>query len=158
MVRRKKQIEKLLEDIQVLKRKILARTSSSLKSTHITASEWLVLQYLRKNEGATVKEIARTLSMTSSAATQLVESLVQKKYVVRKTNSDDKRALALSLSDKSKKHLGTLWEKRVEIMAHVFDALTDTEFESYCRLFDKIARNLAARKNNKRIYEGTKKT
>lgn len=142
MIQRKKQIEKLLEDFQVMKRKMIAGASSHLKSTHITASQWLVLQYLRKNEKVTIKEIAKALSMTSSAATQLVESLVQKGYVIRKTSSDDKRALSLSLSGKSKKRMETLRRKRIQDMEHVFDVLTDKEFESYYYLLNKITESL----------------
>lgn len=146
MIQRKKQIEKLLEDLQVMKRKMIAGTSFHPKSTHITASQWLVLQYLRKNEGATIKEVARTLGMTSSAATQLVEPLVQKGYIDRKTSSGDKRALNLSLSEKSKKRMEALRKKRILDMEHAFDMLTDMEFESYCRLLGKIAEGLVSKK------------
>ena len=45
MIQRKKQIEKLFEDLQVLKRKMIAGASSHMERTHITASQWLVLQY-----------------------------------------------------------------------------------------------------------------
>lgn len=146
MMQRRKQIEKLLENIQVLKRKMLSGSACYLKGGHVTASQWLVLQYLRKNEGATIKEVARTLDMTSSAATQLVEPLVQKGYIARKTSSGDKRALNLSLSEKSKKRMEVLRKKRILDMEHVFDMLTDVEFESYCRLLDKIAEGLVYKK------------
>ena len=144
MLQRRKQIEKLFEDLQVLKRKMIAGASSHIERTHITASQWLVLQYLRKNEGTTIKEIAKALSVTSSAATQLVESLAQKGYIDRKINSDDKRALSLSLSDKSKKRMETLRKKRIYDMEHIFDVLTDAEFESYCYLLNKITESLVA--------------
>ena len=144
MIQRKKQIEKLFEDLQVLKRKMIAGASSHMERTHITASQWLVLQYLRKNDRVTIKEIAQTLSMTSSAATQLVESLVHKGYVDRKTNSDDKRARSLSLSDRSKKRMEMHRRKRIQDMQHVFDVLTDEEFKSYCYLLNKITESLVA--------------
>jgi DNA-binding MarR family transcriptional regulator len=146
MMQRKKQIEKLLEDTRMLKRKMLFGMAGHLKDGHITASQWLVLRYLRKSEGTTLKEIAQTLNMTSSAATQLVKSLVQKGYVIRKTSRDDKRALNLSLSDKSKKRMEALRRERIQEMEHVFDILTDAEFEAYCRLHEKIAESLAVRK------------
>ncbi len=142
MTQRRKQIEKLVEDFHTIKRKMsIGVASHCLKGTHITASQWLVLQHLRKNEKVTIKELAKALSITSSATTQLVESLVQKKYVIKKTSSDDKRALSLSLSEKSKKRMEALRNKRIQYMEHIFDVLTDDEFESYCYLLNKIIEN-----------------
>lgn len=142
MIQRRKQIEKLLEDFHAMKRKMnIGITSRCLKGNHITASQWLVLQHLRKNEKVTIKELANALSITSSATTQLVELLVQKGYVIKKTSSDDKRALNLSLSEKIKKRMKILRSKRIQYMEHVFSALTDDEFESYCYLLNKIIEN-----------------
>ncbi len=105
-----------------------------------------MLHYINKNEGATVKELAQSLSMTSSAATQLIEALVQKGYIIRKTGTDDKRELKLMLSDKSKKHMEELRNKRIEEMEHIFNVLTDEEFESYCGLCNKVAESLMVKK------------
>ncbi len=146
MMQRKIQIEKLLEDIQILKCKMLSNDTCHLKGGQITASQWLVLQHLRKNEGATIKGISQTLSITSSAATQLVEPLVQKGYINKKANSNDRRALNLSLSSRSKKRMENLRNKRIQRMEQVFDILTDDEFTVYCNLLDKIAGSQTAKK------------
>ncbi len=50
------------------------------------------------------------------------------------------RALNLPLSAKSKRRMEDFREKHIQHMGHIFDALTDTEFMSYCQLLDKITR------------------
>lgn len=145
MIQRKKQIEKLLENIQSLKRKIFFGVACNLKNGHIPSSQWFVLQHLNKSEGTTLKELAQSLSMTSSAATQLVEALVQKGYILRKIGTNDRRELKLMLSDKSRKHIEELRNKRIQGMEHVFDVLNDEEFKSYCRLCSKVAESLAVK-------------
>ena len=142
MIQRKKQIEKLLGNIQSLKRKIFFGVACNLKNGHIPSSQWFVLQHLNKSEGTTLKELARSLSMTSSAATQLVEALVRKGYIIKKIGTNDRRELRLMLSDKSKKHIDELRSNRIQEMEHIFDVLTDDEFELYCHLCNKVAESL----------------
>jgi DNA-binding MarR family transcriptional regulator len=149
MIQRKKQIEKLLANIQSLKRKIFFGADCNLKNDHITTSQWFVLQHLNKSEGTTLKEVACSLNMTSSAATQLVEALVQKGYIIRKTSTDDRRELKLMISDKSKKHIKEIGSKWIQELEHIFDVLTDDEFGSYCSLCDKVAKSLASKMSNK---------
>ena len=144
MVQRRKQIENLLEDILVLKRKIFFGPVSNLENGHITASQWPVLRFLKNNDGSTLKGIAQALTMTSSAATQLVEPLVQRGYIIRKTSTSDKRALKLGLSAKGKRHMATLRTRRIADMANVFGVFTDEEFETYRLLLGKIAKSLTA--------------
>lgn len=144
MTRRKKQIEELLSNIRYFKQKIFIGTPPNIKNDGITASQWFVLRYLAKNEGAALKEAAKSLGITSSAATQLVVSLVRKGYVIRETGKKDRRELRLMLSEKSKKHIAELRNNRIKKLEHIFNVLNDEEFESYCRLFNKIAQSLAA--------------
>jgi len=144
-MQRKKQIEKLLESIQSLKRRIFFGACRNLKNGNIPASQWFVLQHLNKRQGTTIKELAMSLSVTSSAATQLVEALVQKGYIIRKVGTNDRRELRLMLSDKSKKHIDELRGNRIQEMQHIFDVLTDEEFESYCRLCNKVAESLTVK-------------
>lgn len=141
-MKRKKQIEKLLENIQILKHRLFFGISNQINKGDITSSQWLVLRQIQKNKGTTLKEIAKTLSMTSSAATQLVEALVQKGYVVKKTNSHDKRELKLILSNKSKKHMLLMRKKRAKEMENIFSVLTDKEFIEYFRMLEKVVKSL----------------
>ena len=146
MTQRRQQIEKMMEDLGVMKRQMMAGAPCHAKEGHVTPSQWLVLQYLRKQKTATMKEVAGALSMTSSAATQLVESLVQKGYVSKETNNEDKRALSLSLSSKSKKHIEAFRKKRIEAIEQVFGVLSDREFTTYCQLLGKITKGLVTKK------------
>ncbi len=144
-MQRKKYIEELLENIQVLKHKLFSGAVCYLGEGSITASQWLVLRQIQQHEGTTLKEIAQSLAMTSSAVTQLVEVLVGKEYVIKKTNADDRRELKLMLSEKSRKHIASLREKRIGDMENIFNTLNDKEFEEYCRLHAKIAQHMASK-------------
>ncbi len=84
--------------------------------------------------------------MSSSAATQLVDGLVQGGYVTRQEDPQDRRSVQLELSPNGKKHITATKEKRVNEMAEIFDALTDHELEEFVRLHKKLTSRFSHKK------------
>jgi DNA-binding MarR family transcriptional regulator len=144
MVDRKKKVEELLEDFMSMRRRMGFKGGAVSRLPAITPSQWHVIMCIRHSPGSksTIKEIASTLAMTSSAATQLVDGLVRSGYVERKRAVRDRRAVALSLSAKTKKHVESMKRAGVAQFVHMFTALSDREFEQYCALNKKIAREM----------------
>lgn len=108
----------------------------------ITPSQGFVLRFVGENNSANVKAIAQALNITSSAATQLIDGLVEKGYLIRKGNPDDRRVIALSLSEKAKKLFKEFKEQRLQKMLELFDPLTDEELVQYTTLNKKIVGNI----------------
>lgn len=141
MASREQYIEGIIENIHKIKRTMVVHNGNFVDASikNITLSEWNILRVVLKNESIGVKEIAGQLGITSSAATQLINSLVSKNFLVRKSSSDDRRALEISLSEESRKQLDILKSKRVEKLSAIFDALDDKELESFFHLSKKIS-------------------
>jgi MarR family transcriptional regulator, 2-MHQ and catechol-resistance regulon repressor len=131
-------IKEVLEGLHVLQQKVIARQRIPKGLELITFSEWRVLEVLHTKEGATIKDIHTTLSITSSAATQLVNNLVRKKYVVRKTHSQDRRASSIMLSSTMKSSLKRIVEQHFKNMQELFQVLSDEEFITFTTLHKKI--------------------
>ena len=140
MLDRKKRVEELMCGAQFFRRK--ASVLLHRKDTGITGSQWLVIGYLSQHEGATTNQTASALSMTGSAVTQLVNSLVSKRYIKREKDPVDRRAHRLVLSAESKKRISEFKKKRLQMMLKMFEALTDKEFVQYCDLNKKISDSL----------------
>ncbi|MDO8472908.1 MAG: MarR family transcriptional regulator, partial [Dehalococcoidia bacterium] len=83
MVDRKALIAQLLESLHAIRNKLVADTQCVLNGGHITYSQFLVLHIVRGHEGIGVKEVAKLLGVTSSATTQLVDSLAKKGFITR---------------------------------------------------------------------------
>jgi DNA-binding MarR family transcriptional regulator len=131
-------IKQVLEGIHVLQHKIIARQQFPKGIEGITFSEWRVLEVVNQKEGSTIKDIHTALGITSSAATQLVNNLVRKKYVLRKAHKEDRRASSIMLSSHMKKSLSALMEQNFKKMQELFDALSDEEFITFTQLHHKI--------------------
>jgi DNA-binding MarR family transcriptional regulator len=143
---RKQHIESIVESMHAIKHKLIACTKKSAASDTrpgITHSQWAVLAIVTKKENVGVKEIAQTLGITSSAATQLTDELVKNGYIIRKGNEQDRRALSLELSPLCKKHMQDMRTRRMEQFTEMFAHLSDTELAQYAKLNKKITDSIS---------------
>lgn len=138
MTNRKQLIEDILNSFHAMRHKMKPKEFNSTHQNNITHSQWFVLGIIGNCKNASVKDISGMLGMSSSGATQLVDGLVQNGYVVRKDDPKDRRLVQLELSSKGKKQMAILRGKRIKEIEKLFDALTDSELETYLRLHKKI--------------------
>ncbi len=146
MVNRKKVIEGLLQSMHAMRHKLMVGYAAK-KETAITPSQGFVLRFVAEHRSSNVKAIAQTLHITSSAATQLVDGLVEKGYLVRKGDPDDRRVVSLLLSDKAKKLFKEFREHGLKKMTLLFNALSDEELAQYAALNKKIVDSIINKKN-----------
>jgi DNA-binding MarR family transcriptional regulator len=140
---RKKLIEKSVESIYAIKSKIVAEMHLYFNVMQITHSQWLVLQLVKKNVNTSIKDLAGILGITSSATTQIVDSLVNKELLFRKRNPEDRRVIKVTLTEKSSIQLDSLKSKSFSTLASLFDALNDDELLKYCELSSKITGSIS---------------
>ena len=141
MSKRIESIEQILESFRIIKTSF-THGFVFPKNSSITPAQGFVLHFIVKKKQSSVKEIAESLRITSSAATQLVEALVQSGFLERKEDLQDRRAVTITLSAIGKKQVAYMREKGMEGMIEVFSSLSDTELETYLRLNQKIAQNI----------------
>ncbi len=141
MTKRQKAIENILNNFQVIKNKMYFKFISE-GAHHITHSQWFVLSIVEKTDKASVKDIAKILGITQSAATQLVNGLVDNKYVARTTNKKDRRETDLCISKKGKKQLILMKKKQVATAADFFKVLSEKELRQYLAIQNKILKHL----------------
>lgn len=147
MSTRKQLIEEILHSFHAIRNITKTKAASLGHQNHITHSQWFVLTMIEYFKKAKVKDIAQSMEMSSSAATQLVNGLVRAGYVTRKEDPKDRRLVQLELSPKGKKHIDATKEKRIAEMAEIFDALTDKELDEFVRLHKKITSKFSDKKS-----------
>ena len=135
---RRKLIEKILEDIHAIRHEIAAEIRFFSANIQITHSQWLVLHLVKSSGTINIKDLASLLDTTSSAATQIVNGLVNKGLLLRKRNPDDRRTLKIGLSEKFKNKFDSIKDKSFKTLSSLFDVLDDDELLKYCELNNKI--------------------
>jgi DNA-binding MarR family transcriptional regulator len=141
---RRKLIEKSVENIYAIRKKIVGEMHLHFGTMQITHSQWVVLHLVKKNADISIKDIAGLLGITSSATTQIVNTLVNKGCLFRKRNPDDRRVLKVALTEKSTTQLDSVKNKSFDTLSSLFDVLDDDELLKYCVLSSKITGNISA--------------
>lgn len=104
----------------------------------VTPSQWGVLMFIEQQGESTVKDVARTLGITSSATTQLVDGLVSSGYVTREASDEDRRTVILTLSKKTRAQVDKMKKEGLRKFLELFKSLNDKEFDQYILLNKKI--------------------
>ncbi len=143
MFDRRMQIEELMHTFYTLRNGLVKGAFILSDKNRIPNSQWIVLRTIHRNEGMGIKELAEILGISSSAATQLVDSLVAKSYLVREASADDRRAIKIRLSDKTRELINSVDIEAFRKVNSVFDVLSDEELKLYSELSKKVAKNIS---------------
>jgi DNA-binding MarR family transcriptional regulator len=97
--------------------------------------EWMALRFLsRANRfSQTPSALAHFIGVTKASATQIVKTLEEKSYIVRKTSSKDKRSIMLCVTSQGKK-----WVEQHDPINHVLNAVASLEADECIRLRDSL--------------------
>lgn len=150
MSHRAQDIKTIIDGVHVIKRKLIACNlgkpcASKQGIALITPSQWAVLHVIMERDNPGVKEVADRLGITSSAATQLVEGLVEKGYVIRENDQMDRRAFVLRVSTTQKRKIELIKAETMKRFTQMFAALTDDEVALYAALNKKIVDGILPR-------------
>jgi DNA-binding MarR family transcriptional regulator len=143
MENRKKLLSEIMANIQAMKNRMHGEVAQQGKHSNITYSQWCVLAMIEKNQTMGINDIAKMLSITASATTQLVDGLVKNGYVQRKINKLDRRSSQIVLSRKGKKSIAKMKATHMKAMEKVFEALSNKELKTYNALHKKILKSLS---------------
>ena len=143
---RSKIIEKIIVDLYMIKRKIDTKINLSLSEIQITHPQIYVLCLIKKNGTMSIKDLAKRLETTSSAATQITNSLFKKGLLLKKRNPDNRRVSKIELLNKSKKQFYSIKGKSINALSTLFDSLDNEELQKYNDLSTKIAKRILLKK------------
>ena len=135
---RRKIIERIIENLYLIGRRIAEKKSHLSDKVKITLSQIRVLWLIEENEPVSVKNLAEKLGISGSATTQIVNSLVNTGFLLRKRSPSDRRLLEIVMAEKSKKEFELKKEVCIKIFSEIFSNLDNKEIRKYKNLNAKI--------------------
>jgi DNA-binding MarR family transcriptional regulator len=100
----------------------------------ITPRQWLILIIIGKfDEPPTLKELSARCGIAHQSAKQLLERLVEKGYVLIKSDEKDRRSMRIFLTDRARRWSEENAKRNTEFVYGLFDGLTEKELEIYCK-------------------------
>lgn len=128
-----------------LMRELMRRQKGPLAKGEISLPQLLVLNYINNKGGAIMSEIARHMSATLSAATGMVDRLVQSGFLLRERDEKDRRIVKISLTNKGRDIVGRVEKERLLLIKETFGKLTEEERERYLEILEKVFSILGGR-------------
>lgn len=108
----------------------------------LSTQQWRILHIVAKHsppEGMTTAELAEIAQVTSSAVSQFIDQLVDKKFVERQTDIDDRRVTIIRIAPKAQDRLHALHADQKKLLSELFECLTDEELLSFVTILKKVS-------------------
>lgn len=141
------EIERLFNSMIQLGRLMAQRAQESREEQMATTLQFAALSRIGE-ERITVTELADNLKLSKSSATQLVERLVQSKYVVRSRDQKDGRIIRLALTDNGIEHLRKLKKKFISVLHDAFSDIPKRDILELIRIHSEMIQSLKKYERN----------
>ncbi|PXV87776.1 DNA-binding MarR family transcriptional regulator [Lachnotalea glycerini] len=128
----------------ILNRQLQTYINLAFKKIGLNYWECIFLVNLYDNEGMNQEKLASILLIDKSIATKNINSLVNKGFIIRKINEQDKRAKNLYLTDKGKDYkeqIYSLIEKWIDYISDGIDKDTQDFVINKLHIMAEKARN-----------------
>ncbi len=126
---REQHIEAIFKNFHAIKRAYHHGSRFSHRHFGVTMTQASVLMLLMHEGRKTMSEVALALGVSKSAATQLLDSLIEQGFVERTQDEKDRRVAYVDLSRNGIRHLKRVRRGGARQMTQLFDLLTDEELK-----------------------------
>ena len=128
----------LMSDHLMVQKALVAR----VKDTGLTPGQPKVLDYLSRHDGTIQREIATSCHIEPASLTALLSGMEAKGYIERKNVANDRRSLAVYLTDKGRAYAGRLDEEFAHIEAQALEGFSPEESAQLQELLSRVYCNM----------------
>ena len=146
-MQRKRDVAVILYSLDTIQRRIQRRHLTSVQSSvqkvgsdyqDLTIVQVQILKSVMAHQPISIKRLAELRDITSSAATQAVDSLANKGFVSREQDESDRRSTLISLTPDFQDKVSEFMQNLGNSFDTVFDMLSDKELTEFAHLCGKI--------------------
>jgi len=105
----------------------------------VTHDQYYVLRYIYKRGMCTSTELADVFAVNKSVITAMTNRLVEKGMIARGKDEDDRRIIALSLTERGKEWLVETERKVYELVETMMTKFSHEEIEQFIQTYEKLA-------------------
>ena len=118
-----------------------AQKNISAQIKDMTIDQGLVLLFLNEHPDLSQKEIAKLVFKDNASMTRMINTMVQKKYLKRSMNNEDRRRYKIEITDKGKEVLEILPPIIHNNRSSSLKGITKNELKQLETILDKIRSN-----------------
>lgn len=118
-------------------------------SSDLTVAQLRILLFLHMRGASRMSAIASELGITLPTATGIVDNLVKKVLVNRKTDEQDRRQVICNLSPAGQQFISMIWVLGQSQMENLLEGLTEEQLEKAIEVAEFLYRNASENKSQK---------
>ncbi len=130
--------DKFVKLVPQIARKTIRREAGELASGHITLPQFLILNILEEDDELRMTDIARTLGVSTAAATGIVERMVKSGYAQRKYDAADRRIIKIKLNPKGRELVQRINKQKKQNIVEIFGKLSSADRENFLKILIRI--------------------
>jgi len=123
------EMEKNLVDLLIELKKGCMEDEEQIRTLcNISLAEYKAVMEIDTTEKITCNVLSKKMGLSPSRGSRIIDGLVRKKYLIRMTNSEDRRSFVLSLSPKGTKIKDQIEQERNNCEKRIREKLSTKEF------------------------------
>ena len=126
------------EIMPVIIKEFTRRHSNELYKGKITLPQFLILEFLRRQQECKMKELAGFMRVSTAAMTGIVERLVKYGYCVRQSDPQDRRIIKIRLTPKGGELLKKISGQRRKMAIDIFGQISEKDRGDYLRILMQV--------------------
>lgn len=111
------------------------------REVELTFDQFVILQILNSNSGIIQQDLANYMQKDKSIIVRQIDGLLEKEFVIRHTNNEDKRKKNLILTEKGLVALNQMQQIGSEVTNKLLSGVSETEFEIFRNVLNRIQEN-----------------
>lgn len=132
----------VLREIGALTRTIHAIIEIKFKSLKLKKGQSIYLTRICENPGINMKELSQLLMVDKTTTSKVVQKLIKEGLVVKKQDTDDKRAIQLYPTAKAKQAYGTIIEEENRLTSQCYSGFNASQKKTVLQLIRTMRENI----------------
>jgi DNA-binding MarR family transcriptional regulator len=139
---REELLQSLIEKMRCVTKSMHAKHGFPFGEFQLSRPHVIILFYIAKHkEGASSKDLAALLNVTSGAITQFIDTLVEEKLIKREEDSEDRRILRMTLTKTAVKKFAKFKKNYYKSVSPLFGELNEKEIKQFIVFLNKIKKD-----------------
>lgn len=134
----KKIINEFINTTHEIQRLMEKQSCISYNKKIVPRLQFFALKVISEEKKITIGELAEILSMSSGAVAQLVERLIEKRWVVKEIDEKDKRISHLLLTKEGEKEISKMEMIFQKKMTAMLSLISEKDLEYMLEIFKKL--------------------
>jgi DNA-binding MarR family transcriptional regulator len=138
----KKMIQELIDRYEFVSFQVYKQAESLIKGqlgNELTNDQHYILRHIHQSGECTSSVLADAFVVNKSAITAIINRMVERGFIQRKRDENDRRVVYLSLTDEGTKLYETLQERVHQLVESIITQFKEEEIKDFLNTYEKLA-------------------